>query len=217
MYLRFTRKQRQLPRKQLPSLRNIGFFSFPNYGNFCGFCDYRKRLMWIILNISNFNYPIFMSCWILFVLISFSWPHWRHINDLWTFNLSLAFTAITPLQTSLQKILNPSVQKLNQTSWYLIRKIIELTLSWRRSLSYRNQSIDLQSKSVDWFLHERGLRYERVKNLAGMTTTKIPLINLMTHFTNHQKQQLVYFLKKYACIFYVKNCLEYEFHKFALE
>ena len=28
----------------------------------------------------------------------------------------------------------------------------EWTLSWRRSLSYRNQSIDLLCKSVDWFL-----------------------------------------------------------------
>ena len=32
-----------------------------------------------------------------------------------------------------------------------------LTLSWQRSLSYRNQTIDLQS--MDWFLHDRGLRY----------------------------------------------------------
>ena len=37
-----------------------------------------------------------------------------------------------------------------------------LTLSWRRSLSYRNQSIDLQSKSVDWFLYDRDLSHERV-------------------------------------------------------
>ena len=28
-----------------------------------------------------------------------------------------------------------------------------LTLSWRRSLLYRKQSIDLQSKSIDWFLY----------------------------------------------------------------
>ena len=33
-----------------------------------------------------------------------------------------------------------------------------LTLSWRRWLSYRNQSIDL-----DWFLYDNGLRRERVK------------------------------------------------------
>ena len=39
-----------------------------------------------------------------------------------------------------------------------------LTLSWRRSLSYRNQSIDLQSKSVDWFLYASSLRHDRVKN-----------------------------------------------------
>ena len=53
----------------------------------------------------------------------------------------------------------------------------------------------------------------------GITTTKIPLINLMTtiYFTNHQKRQLVDFLKKYPCIIYVKYCRECEFAKFALE
>ena len=38
----------------------------------------------------------------------------------------------------------------------------ELTLSWRRPLSYRNQSIDLQSKSKDWFLYDNGPRHVRV-------------------------------------------------------
>ena len=41
-----------------------------------------------------------------------------------------------------------------------------LTLSWRKSLLYRNQSIDLQCKSMDWFLHDRDLRRERVKRLS---------------------------------------------------
>ena len=40
-----------------------------------------------------------------------------------------------------------------------------LALSWRRSLSYRNQSIDLLCKSIDWFLYDRGLRHERVETL----------------------------------------------------
>ena len=35
-------------------------------------------------------------------------------------------------------------------------------LSWRRSLLYRNQAIDLQSKSMDWFLYDRDLHHERV-------------------------------------------------------
>ena len=37
-----------------------------------------------------------------------------------------------------------------------------LTLSWRRPLSYRNQSIDLLGKSMDWFLYDNGVRRERV-------------------------------------------------------
>ena len=37
-----------------------------------------------------------------------------------------------------------------------------LTVSWRRSLWYRNQSIDLQRK---WFLYDRDLRHERVNNI----------------------------------------------------
>ena len=43
-------------------------------------------------------------------------------------------------------------------------KLNYLALSWRRPLSYRNQSIDLQSKSVDWFLYDNRLRHERVKS-----------------------------------------------------
>ena len=38
-----------------------------------------------------------------------------------------------------------------------------LTLSWRRPLSYRNQSIDLLSKSMDWFRYDNDLRHESVK------------------------------------------------------
>ena len=38
-----------------------------------------------------------------------------------------------------------------------------LTLSWWRPLSYRNQFIDLRSKSMDWFLYDNDLRDERVK------------------------------------------------------
>ena len=39
-----------------------------------------------------------------------------------------------------------------------------LILPWGRPLSYRNQSIDLQSKSMDWFLYDNGIRHERVKH-----------------------------------------------------
>ena len=39
----------------------------------------------------------------------------------------------------------------------------QLTLSWRRSLSYRNQSNGVLRNSMDWFLYDNGLRHERVK------------------------------------------------------
>ena len=38
-----------------------------------------------------------------------------------------------------------------------------LTLSWKRLLSYRNHSIDLQSKLMDWFLYDRGLQHKELK------------------------------------------------------
>ena len=37
-----------------------------------------------------------------------------------------------------------------------IEHIFILTLSWRWPLSYRNQSIDLLHKSMDWFLYDNG-------------------------------------------------------------
>ena len=45
-------------------------------------------------------------------------------------------------------------ENINQTK--------SLTLSWQRSLSYRNQSIELLFKSMDRFLNDRDLRHKRV-------------------------------------------------------
>ena len=38
--------------------------------------------------------------------------------------------------------------------------LCHLTLSGQRSLSYRNQSIDLLCKSMEWFLYDNGLCHE---------------------------------------------------------
>ena len=54
----------------------------------------------------------------------------------------------------------------------LLLTMSNLTLSWRRSLSYRNQSIDLLCKSVDWFLHDIGLHHERVNEIIRHFTEK---------------------------------------------
>ena len=53
------------------------------------------------------------------------------------------------------------------SSKYSKTNLLKLTLSWRRPLSYRNQSIDLQSKSMDWFLYDNNLRHEKVNIKAN--------------------------------------------------
>ena len=39
-----------------------------------------------------------------------------------------------------------------------LKSVIQLTLSWRKTLSYRNQ----------WFLYDNGLRHERVNHLFSI-------------------------------------------------
>ena len=58
----------------------------------------------------------------------------------------------------------------------------QLTLSWRRPLSYRNRSTDLQSKSMDWFLNDNGLRHERVKTHTHISNLLNKRVKL-----NHKK------------------------------
>ena len=49
-----------------------------------------------------------------------------------------------------------------------------LTLSWRRPLSYRNQSIDLLCRSMDWFLYDNGPHHERVNSRDSYYATFLP-------------------------------------------
>ena len=61
-----------------------------------------------------------------------------------------------------------------------------LTLSWRRPLSYRNQSIDLKSKSMNWFLYDNSLCHERIKRFriflsrTTLTSVKIRWLQIAT-------------------------------------
>ena len=46
----------------------------------------------------------------------------------------------------------------------LTAQLLRLTLSWQRSLWDKNKSLDFGSKSIDWFIYDRRLCYERVKS-----------------------------------------------------
>ena len=67
-------------------------------------------------------------------------------------------------KSQIEKKANYALQHVRTDSRCMWMKSV-LNLSWRRSLLYRNQSIDLQNKSMDWFLYDKNLRHERVNAL----------------------------------------------------
>ena len=80
--------------------------------------------------------------------------HYRHEEDIYIFKRHM----------KTQKHVNTYSQvkrEKEEETW--CNKSRVLTFSWRRPISYRNQSIDLLCKSMDWFLFDIGLRHERVK------------------------------------------------------
>ena len=82
--------------------------------------------------------------------IKYGWPFWDIMH--YKTNITQNFWKLPYL--SKQLCLNCFLYKELSFS--------RLTLSWRSSLSYRNQSIHLLCKSMDWFLYDRDLRHERV-------------------------------------------------------
>ena len=67
---------------------------------------------------------------------------------------------------------------------------VALTFSWRRSLSRRNQSTNLQNKSMNWFLYDWDLRHERVtlSAIVRLHECQIFLFNIL-HNMRWRKQR----------------------------
>ena len=78
-------------------------------------------------------------------------------------------------------------KQVKQNDCGMINNVMHLTLSYGRPLSYRNQSIDLHSKSMDWFLYDKDLRHERV-NIADANFIELVLCNslrlLLIHYAS---------------------------------
>ena len=79
--------------------------------------------------------------------------------------------------------------------------IFPLTLSWRRPLSYRNQSID-------WFLYDNVLRHERVKGIAigHVHESCVNKIDTISKFQCHIK---LFFLCLYIDRLYLQKLANY--------
>ena len=78
--------------------------------------------------------------------------------------LALTTRTINPLMHNVPKWSSSICYKIFKVCLTILG-CYALTLSWRRSLSYRNYSIDPQSKSMDWCRYYGDLRHERVKEL----------------------------------------------------
>ena len=66
-----------------------------------------------------------------------------------------------------------------------------LSLSWRRFLPYRNQTIDLLCKSIDWFLYDIGFRHERVKGWNGLNFYKVFVRETVAQFCKIHSPKLL--------------------------
>ena len=66
--------------------------------------------------------------------------------------------------------------------WKSQREQKLLTLSWRVPLSYRNKSIDLLCKSMDWFLYDNSPRHERVNWYPRVKPQVVKSNQIKNHF-----------------------------------
>ena len=128
----------------------------------------------------------------------------------WNFFLSgiwcrIFFMEISQIKTRLGYIivLSSKVGGNVDLFWYYLNfwKIMwvgnPLTLSWRRPLSYRNQSVDLLRKSMDWFLYDNGLLHERV-NIHIRVLTELATDSVLKNFVNFTGKQLCW------CLFLIR-------------
>ena len=78
----------------------------------------------------------------------------------------------------------------------LNQNLESLTLSRRRPISYRNQSIDLLCKSMNWFLYDIGRHCKRVKlplTALGCYDTNFRLLNYLNNkLISHELKILNY-------------------------
>ena len=83
-----------------------------------------------------------------------------------SFGISKSFSNISSMHqgTVMRRLFYSSKSKENHSRilCMILTTMSRLTLSRRRPLSYRNESIDLLCKLMDWFLCENGPRHEKV-------------------------------------------------------
>ena len=112
------------------------------------------RIYWrcVVLTVTQFYFFEIMTRWL-----------WKNADTTYFFSR----TALSLRQRKTSNKINMKQSHISQYNYNL--KLCRFqtfysTLSWRRNLTHRNQSIDLHSKLMDWFLYYRAIRHERVNS-----------------------------------------------------
>ena len=80
---------------------------------------------------------------------------------------------IKPFKRQLYRLFCLMIKEYIYISRWIHTNNRALTLSCRRSLLYRKQSIDLPCKLIEWFLRDKDLRHGRVKTVFTHHTPKV--------------------------------------------
>ena len=158
---------------------------------------YVNTLMWNLFLILHYSVTLFNACIFLLALFcyhleSFFLFTWLELGTLVSYTMSYAWLHVSQWG-------NGQVRCCYFARCFLC--VWQLTLSWQRPRSYRNQSIDLQSKSRDWFLYHRDLRYERV----NAATFEVNMINQSQDITKKQFQGRFKFQLTFATFFFFRS------------
>ena len=110
------------------------------------------------------------------------WKYLKFFKPKFDYHLRTAVFAWT------EQLFNPyTVREPNKLcfSAMLLKKLIflrQLTLSWRRPLSYWNQFIDLRSKSMDWFPYMITASVMKELKINNFLHGSSYIITLITHY-----------------------------------
>ena len=123
----------------------------------------RSSLFWVILEIflqTLRTRPKFVGIYVIYEYLFISMCIYTFID----ISLNIHNSKISRTDSYMKCRKNWCTKNIFKGSRLQISLLI-LTISWRRLLTSRNQSIDLRSKSMDWFPYDNGLRHERVKRI----------------------------------------------------
>ena len=154
--------------------------------------------MWIFA-----QYPFTSSIWVLFEVrsLEFCYQNCCPKPCVWTFVSSLFLFSVVDILNHREMRFPAKIHFFRFFIWSFRLKYV--TLSWRWSLSYRNQSIALLCKFVlqinDWFLYDNGPCHERLK-------TDRMLLIIPKWLQNWPRKSFIVFFEKLSQNLWLEMC-----------